>query len=147
MDELNFSYHHGGVSVPNLEASIAWYGAVLGFVEEKRFSLPHIPAEVVMIKNGDLRMELFQVSGAAPLPEARRAPRSDLHTHGNKHVAFRIDNIEAFGAALQARGADVVWIRRTPQSATIYIRDNAGNLIEFVEAPTPTGAPAALQRP
>ena len=30
----DFSFHHGGVSVPSLDAAIQWYGDVLGFEVE-----------------------------------------------------------------------------------------------------------------
>jgi catechol 2,3-dioxygenase-like lactoylglutathione lyase family enzyme len=33
----DFTFHHGGVSVPDLDAAIAWYGNVLGFELERRF--------------------------------------------------------------------------------------------------------------
>ena len=32
-----FTFHHGGVSVPSLDEAIDWYGRVLGFAVEKRF--------------------------------------------------------------------------------------------------------------
>jgi methylmalonyl-CoA/ethylmalonyl-CoA epimerase len=144
MSDFKFWYHHGGVSVPDLDASIAWYDKVLGFKVEKRFAIPHIPADIAIIRNGDLCMELFEVPGAKPLPDERREPNPDLYTHGNKHVAFVIENIESFGAVLKDRGADIVWVRRSPHGANIFIRDNAGNLIEFLEEPIPTGVPATL---
>jgi methylmalonyl-CoA/ethylmalonyl-CoA epimerase len=144
MSDLKFWYHHGGVNVPELDAAIAWYRDVLGFEVERRFPIPQIPAEIAIIRNGDLCMELFEVPGAKPLPDERREPNQDLQTHGNKHVAFVIENVETFGEELKRRGADVVWIRRSPHGANIFIRDNAGNLIEFLEEPVPTGVPARL---
>jgi methylmalonyl-CoA/ethylmalonyl-CoA epimerase len=40
MSNLEFWHHHGGVSVPDLDASIAWYRTMLGFEVEQRFPLP-----------------------------------------------------------------------------------------------------------
>ena len=134
---LEFWHHHGGLSVPDLEASIAWWRAVLGFEVVKRFAIPAIPATVAMLRNGPLHIELFEVSGAKPLPEERRQPDSDLHTHGNKHISFAVHSVREFAAELERRGADVVWVKEMPHGANIFIRDNAGNLIEFVQESQP----------
>lgn len=144
MSSLTFGFHHGGVSVPDLEESIDWYKSVLGFEVERRFPIPAIPAEVAIIRNGDLRMELFEVPGASALPEERREPDSDNRTHGNKHVAFTIGDVDAFSKELKNRNADIVWVKKFPHGANIFIRDNSGNLIEFVEEPMPTGVGGKL---
>lgn len=143
-DSLKFGFHHGGISVPDLDRAIEWYQRVLGFSVERQFDIPAIPARVAIIRNGDLRMELFDVPGAATLPEERRTPDADNRTHGNKHVSFVVPDVDLFGAELERRGADIVWIRRMPHGANIFIRDNSGNLIEFVEDPLPTGDPGVL---
>lgn len=144
MSDYTFWHHHGGVSLPDLDAGIDWYCSKLGFKLEKRFPIPTIPAEVAIIVNGDLRMELFQVPNAAPLPEARRAPNEDLRTHGNKHVAFAIHDVLSFGEELKRREVDVVWVRKFDHGANIFIRDCGGNLIEFLEAAPLTGAASHL---
>jgi len=134
-DSLDFKFHHGGVSVPDLDLAIEWYRRVLGFEIETRFPIPQIPAEVAMIRRGELRMELFAVPGAAPLPDDRRMPNSDLKTHGNKHVAFAVADADATADALRARGADIVFVGHFPWGSNVFVRDNAGNLIEFVQQP------------
>ena len=98
--KLEFWHHHGGVSVPDLDEAIAWWHTVLGFTLEKRFPIPAIPAEVAMLRNGPLHMELFAVPGARPLPPERRQPDQDVHTHGNKHVSFAVHNVREFAKAL-----------------------------------------------
>src|SRR5450631_3606966 len=130
---LEFWHHHGGVSVPDLEASIRWYRDMLGFELERRFAIPSIPAEVAMLRNGPLHMELFHVPGAKPLPEERRTPDTDVYTHGNKHVSFAVEDVRPFAEELRRRGADIVWVREMAHGSNIFIRDNSGNLIEFVQ--------------
>ena len=93
--QLDLKHHHGGISVPDLEASIRWYAEVLDFEVEQRLEIPAIPAKVAMLWRGDLRLELFEVPGAQPLPEERRHPNLDLRTHGNKHLAFAIKDIDS----------------------------------------------------
>lgn len=130
-----FTFHHGGVSVPSLDEAIDWYGRVLGFAVEKRFYIEAAWSHTAMIRKGALRFELFEVEGAAPLPEDRRHPPLDVRTHGNKHVAFRITDLEAFLAEMEEKGADVAFVVREAFGKGCFIRDCAGNLIEFVEEP------------
>ena len=131
----DFTFHHGGVSVPSLDEAIAWYGRVLGFELERRFYIDVAKAHSAFIKKGSLRFELFEVEGAAPLPVDRRHPPSDLKTHGNKHVAFRVDDLEIFLSEVEARGADIAFVVRETFGKGCFLRDCAGNLIEFVEEP------------
>ncbi|MFT4089452.1 MAG: VOC family protein [Asticcacaulis sp.] len=144
MSNLQYWHHHGGVSVPDLDEAIKWYSEKLGFSVEARFDIPPIPAEVAMLVNGDLRIELFEVPGAAPLPPERRQPNTDVKTHGNKHMSFAVACVEPFAEELEKRGVDIVWVRRFEFGANIFIRDIAGNLIEFVESPALTGKPSSL---
>ena len=133
--QLDLKHHHGGISVPDLEASIRWYAEVLDFEVEQRLEIPAIPAKVAMLRRGDLRLELFEVPGAQPLPEERRHPNLDLRTHGNKHLAFAIKDIDSAERELRSRGADIVWVRRFEFGANIFVRDNSGNLVELVLQP------------
>jgi methylmalonyl-CoA/ethylmalonyl-CoA epimerase len=133
--QLPMRFHHGGISVPDLDAAIAWYRRVLGFEVEARFRIEPIPAEVAMIRRGELRMEIFEVPGAAPLPADRRVPDLDLRTHGNKHVAFAVADADATAAELRGRGADIVFVGHFPWGSNVFVRDEAGNLLEFVQQP------------
>ena len=132
---LELKYHHVGVSVPDLEASIAWYGRVLEFELEARGRLPAADVQVALLRRGTLRIELFQPEHALPLPAARRYPDEDILTHGNKHVAFAVKDVEAAAGELRRRGADVVLVKHMPQASVLFMRDNAGNLIELFEQP------------
>lgn len=130
-----FTFHHGGVSVPSLDEAIEWYGRVLGFAEEKRFTIPPARALAAMIRKGALRFELFEPEDGDPLPEGRSHPPSDIRTHGNKHVAFRVESLDAFIAEMTEKGVDVPFVVREEFGKGCFIRDCAGNLIEFVEEP------------
>jgi len=132
-----FTFHHGGVSVPSLDEAIGWYGSVLGFEVEKRFYIEAAGSQTAMVKKGPLRFEIFEVEGATSLPEDRRSVPRDLKTHGNKHVAFRVDDLEQFLAEMEDKGADIAMIVRESFGKGCFIRDCAGNLIEFVEEAAP----------
>lgn len=130
-----FTFHHGGVSVPSLDDAIEWYDRVLGFELEKRFYIDAANAHSAFIKKGPLRFELFEVEGAAPLPEDRRHPPRDVRTHGNKHLAFRVANLDAFLTEMEVKAVDIAFVVRETFGRGCFIRDCAGNLIEFVEEP------------
>ncbi|MDE1915334.1 MAG: VOC family protein [Sphingomonadales bacterium] len=131
----DFTFHHGGVSVPSLEEALDWYGRVLGFELEKRFYIEAARSHAAMVRKGPLRFEIFEVEGAAPLPEDRRHPPRDLQTHGNKHVAFQVADLEAFLAEMEDKQADIAFVVRESFGKGCFVRDCAGNLIEFVEEP------------
>jgi methylmalonyl-CoA/ethylmalonyl-CoA epimerase len=129
----DFTFHHGGVSVPSLDEAIDWYGRVLGFALESRFYIEAAKSHTAMVCKGPLRFELFEVEGAAPLPDDRRHPPSDLRTHGNKHVAFQVHDLDAFLTEMEAKHVDIAFVVREAFGKGCFIRDCAGNLIEFVE--------------
>ena len=129
-----FTYHHAGISVPDLDAAIDWYQRVLGFELERRFDIEAAGAKAAFLEKNGLRIEVFQVAGAAALPAERRHPPSDLKTHGNKHVAYQVADVDAFLADVTARGADVAFVVREAFGKGCFLRDCAGNLVEFVEA-------------
>jgi catechol 2,3-dioxygenase-like lactoylglutathione lyase family enzyme len=131
---MNFAYHHVGLSVADLTASISWYERVMGFVVDRRYRIEAIPAEVAEMYRGDLRIELFEVPDAAPMAEDRRHPNRDVRTHGHKHVAYVTPDLKHLVADLTAHGADIVWVKEFPWGSNAFIRDNSGNLIEFVQA-------------
>ncbi|MBV9232018.1 MAG: VOC family protein [Chloroflexi bacterium] len=127
---------HCGISVPDLESSIVWYCDMLGFSVEQRFTVEVVPFKAVFLRHGDFRIELFEVPGAAPLPEERRYPNQDLRTHGTKHIAFVVQDVRAVFAELKRRGVDIAMdvFMLEGMSPGGFIRDNAGNLIELLES-------------
>ena len=129
---FDYRADHVCLSVPDLDASIAWYGEVLGFEVESRFQVAAVPADGAMLRRGDFRDELFAAEGTIPLPEARRHVFDDLRTHGAKHLALQVDDLAAVVAVLKAHGVDFAkeMAQHSPDRAFAFIRDNSGNLIE-----------------
>ena len=126
------AFHHYALSVPDLGQAIAWYGRAFDFAEAFRFTIPG--ADVAMLQRGALRLELFCVEGAAPLPEGRSDPQADVATHGNKHAGFAVPSLKAALAELALIGIEPVFTSSDGPQTIAFIRDCAGNLIELVEA-------------
>jgi methylmalonyl-CoA/ethylmalonyl-CoA epimerase len=127
--EFRLTLHHWGISVPDLEESIAWYSNMLGFHEERRFDIPQAKARAAIIRHGKLDLELFEVEGATPLPPDRSVPNLDIKTHGIKHVALAVEHRELLLAFLSARGVNVIY----GGIKGAFILDNTGNIIELME--------------
>lgn len=125
--------HHLGISVPDLEAAIAWYERMLGFVLERRLFIEKIPAHIGFLRRDHFRLEIFEVKGAASLPDDRRIPNLDLRTHGNKHLCFEVPDVPAAVASLRKHGADIAFELTVDGNPTAFIRDCAGNLIELLQ--------------
>jgi methylmalonyl-CoA/ethylmalonyl-CoA epimerase len=133
MNELGLRMHHGAVSVPDLNASIEWYEKMLDFAVERRSQIPGQDTEYAMMKLDDMRVELFQAKDSKPLNPDRREPNTDFRTQGNLHFSFVAPNVRALGEKLRARGVDIVWIKDFAFGSNVFLRDNAGNLIEIVQ--------------
>ena len=80
-----------------------------------------------------VRVEVFEVSGAAPAPENAQ----DLRTHGLKHVAFAVEDLTAARDLLRTRGVEFVTEPAVvPQSGGdryAFLRDGNGLLVELYE--------------
>lgn len=133
----DFVFHHAAISVPSLQEAIEWYGRILGYSVEKHFDVPPANAKAAMLRKGDLRVEVFEARDAAALPGDRSIPVRDLMTHGNKHAAYQVRDIEESMRDLKAKGVEIAFVVREKFGRAFFIRDCAGNLIEFVEEDKP----------
>ena len=144
MSEFTFWFDHAGLSVPDLDASIAWYERVLGFALERSYVAESIPARIAVLRNGAMRIELFELADAQLASADRGIPNQDLRTHGHKHISFAVPDVQALSEEFVRRAVDIVWVKKFPFGTNMFIRDNAGNLIEFVERAAPAPAAAIL---
>jgi len=135
---LDIAFHHVGISVADLDASIAWYREMLGFEEVLRMKEDAAnKMEIGHIRRGNCYIELFEVEGAQPLPEYRRDPSADLRVHGLKHFGLEVASVHAAVEALRAKGVDVAMGPvDTPGVCFVFIRDNSGNTLELIEYKT-----------
>ena len=127
--------HHTGISVANLDESIAWYHRMLGFELVRRMTQDANPKMTyALLRRGDCFLELFQVDGGKPLPEYRRDPTADLYVHGIKHFAYQVQDARAAAEDLKAKGAEIALGPVENQNVVfVFIRDNSGNAFELIQ--------------
>ena len=125
---------HAGISVYNMDESLAWYEKNLGFklVSDDGF-VPPLKARVCFIQNGDFQIELFEYENPKKLPPDRLTPNSDLQTVGTKHIAFATDDMAALKAKFTENGVDIAHEVTMQGNRVMFIRDCNGVLIEFIQ--------------
>ena len=132
---FEISFHHVGISVANVEESVAWYKKMLGFEEVTRMTQEGANKMLIAhIKRGNCYIELFQVANSKPLPEYRRDPTADLGVQGFKHMGLLVPDALAAVKELKAKGVEIAMGPViTPGVIFVFIRDNSGNAFELIE--------------
>lgn len=146
--------HHFSIAVQDLDKSIQWYEDIFGLRLERRRSLcsPEITGRNAFLGRDGIRVELWSLEGAAPVPPDRLDPNTDLRTGGTKHIAFDVDDLQSVVDELVRRGVAVATVQRTsgqphlfeehPESESgvskspafaAFIRDPDGTLIELLD--------------
>jgi glyoxylase I family protein len=129
-----FYIDHVGVSVSDLDRSVAFYVQNFGFHCERLIDLPD-HGRVALLRRAGFAIEMFAFAGALPLPPDRRTPTTDLQTVGVKHFALQADDIIGAAAFLRRRGVEFIsdvtmgvrGLRR------FFVRDPDGVAIEITE--------------
>jgi catechol 2,3-dioxygenase-like lactoylglutathione lyase family enzyme len=127
--------HHFALVVPDVETSSQWYQDTLGFTVERRFEVADFATKFIhLIHASGIRLELMSRMGSQPSPDVGTDAFSSLLTQGAKHIGILVENIEELEQELQAKGVEIVHPVTVVDLAGVknfWIRDNAGNLIEF----------------
>ncbi len=144
---------HTGITVSNLERSLAFWRDVLGFelshrahqageLAEEITGVPDAEISLAVLKAPGHKIELLQY-----LAPANRRQHNELRPCdvGSVHVALTVDNLDAVLEKIAASG----WkAGRKPQTLTtgpnagkrvIYVRDPDGTTIEFMQSPAQSG--------
>ncbi len=133
--------HHIAISVPSLEEAKTFYVDKLGFTVADEAHLPHseegdkvlalenADSNVLMVKAGNLFLEIFEFHHPTPLEQNNRR----VCDHGYTHLAFEVEDVHQAYQFLEQAG--VQW-HHTPVEAgegylMTYGRDPFGNVIEI----------------
>ena len=143
---------HLGLCVTDLERSMRFYCDLFGFEEVGRLELAGaaldklngmegVEVTSVFMERDGWRLELIAFDApASPTPEGPTA----MNRPGLTHFAFRVKDLEAVCAAIEAAGGGILGetkIDTGPGRGAIMVHDPDGQRIELLEAP---GDPNAL---
>jgi len=122
--------HHVAINVPDIDAAIAWYGDILGFAVEKRDFIRGFRGRNALLKLDDFRIELFQNERVVPRADDDASDPAGTEAIGFRQMAFVVDDRRGFTEMLKRKGVNIT--RELPDGTALFVRDNSGNVLEFV---------------
>jgi catechol 2,3-dioxygenase-like lactoylglutathione lyase family enzyme len=125
--------HHVALCVPDRDAAVEWYVQTLGFSVATSFEIPAIGLRSAFLQGPEFWLELHCLSGCAQVPPARRDPRTDVRTLGNKYFALAIKDAKRASERLREAGVDIVTTDSALGNHRVFISDNSGNPIELFQ--------------
>lgn len=118
--------HHVSVVVSDTARSLAFYRDLLGMTQTER---PDLGFPGAWLQIGAQQLHLMQVASpgaSSPADESKAIGR-------DRHVAFHVDDVDAFADRL--RNAGVPFNPSRSSRRVIFCRDPDGNGIELAEPP------------
>lgn len=126
--------NHVAISVPDIQESVAWYEEMFGFSVVKYSEIPDTGISVCHMQGPGFQLEIFSPGvDPQPLPPERLYPHTDFQVHGQKHFCMGVKDGQATKKKLEEAGIEIVLIGEVDNTYAIFIRDNAGILIELFE--------------
>jgi lactoylglutathione lyase len=135
-------FSHVGQCVRDLDATRAFYVAVLGFEEVMHLDISGAPsatllrlpepvkAEAVYLRRDGFVLELLSFS--EPAPAARR--ERPIVEPGLTHSSFGVDDLDAACAAVVEHGGTVFEASRLPNA--VFVADPDGQMLELLAGDT-----------
>jgi catechol 2,3-dioxygenase-like lactoylglutathione lyase family enzyme len=141
---------HTGITVSNLERSLAFWRDVLGFeFSHRAHQTGQMAEEITGVKGAELKLAVVKTPGGHKIElleyvaPADRKKDVDLRPCdvGSAHIALTVDNLDAVLATIAASGWKVAGKPQTLKTGpnagkrVVYVRDPDGSTIEFMQAP------------
>jgi len=138
--------NHVGISVTNLETTIAFYRDMFGMEEltptfpfggkdyDAIMGVEDAAGRMTVIRKGDVQLELFEFASPRPSP---RDPNYPVADHGYSHCGFEIDDIDEVYERLTAAGVrfHCPVVSFPGGIRALYGRDPDGYVFELLEMP------------
>jgi catechol 2,3-dioxygenase-like lactoylglutathione lyase family enzyme len=131
-NSLKLKPHHMAINVADIEASIRWYCDVLGFSVKRRNFIPTSTSQNALLNNDDFNIELFQHKRIIQGSEDETTEPPGTEALGFRQMAFEANDLHALTEMLKKKGVNITRLR--PDGTVLFIRDNSGNVLEFVPA-------------
>ena len=140
---------HTGITVSNLEQSLAFWQNVLGFeLSHRAHQTAELASEITGVAGAEISIAVVKAPGGHKIELLEYlAPPDRKHVDlrpcdvGSVHVALTVDNLDAVLSAIAASGWKAAGEPQTLQSGpntgkrVVYVRDPDGTTIEFMEVP------------
>ena len=145
---------HTGITVSNLERSLAFWRDVLGFeLSHRAHQTGELAAEITGVPDAEISLAVLKAPGGHKIELLQYTAPADRKQHvdlrpcdvGSVHVALTVDDLDAVLEKIAASG----WkAGRKPQTLTtgpnagkrvMYVRDPDGTTIEFMQPPAQSG--------
>jgi len=131
---------HAAISVPDLDAALAWYRDTLGFTVARTWAwmIAETEGRAAYIERDGFRIELLWCEGSEPPPDMTggvRDPIAQVFVHGIKHVGLLVGDVDAAVALLEARGVRIAISPLDNAAAGVrfaFFYDLAGNVLELI---------------
>jgi catechol 2,3-dioxygenase-like lactoylglutathione lyase family enzyme len=140
---------HTGITVTNLEKSLAFWRDVLGFeLSHRAHQTGELAGEITGVPGAEISLAVLKTSGGhkielleylAPPDRKHLDPRPcDV---GSAHIALTVDDLDAALSAIAGFGWKAAGTPQTLQSGpnagkrVIYVRDPDGTTLEFMQPP------------
>jgi glyoxylase I family protein len=141
---------HTGITVSNLERSLAFWRDVLGFeLSHRTHQAGDMAAEITGVAGAEIELAVVKAPGGHKIELLDYLAPPDRKQHvnlrpcdvGSVHVALTVDNLDAVLERISASGWKAAGIPQTLQSGpnagrrVVYVRDPDGTTIEFMQLP------------
>ena len=140
---------HTGITVSNLERSLAFWQNVLGFeLSHRARQTAELASDITGVAGAEISIAVVKAPGGHKIELLEYlAPADRKHVDlrpcdvGHVHIALTVDNLDAVLSAIAASGWKAAGKPQTLQTGpnagkrVVYVRDPDGTTIEFMEVP------------
>ena len=154
---VTMSFHilaadHTGITVNNLERSLAFWRDVLGFeLSHRTHQAGDLASEITGIPGAEISLAVVKAPGGHKIElleyekpaDKKRLPGLRPCDVQHVHVALTVDDLDAVLSAIAASGWKSAGAPQVLQSGpnagkrVVYVRDPDGTTIEFMQMPLP----------
>ncbi len=127
------SMEHIGLSVSDLEASIAWYQVCFGFEVIKRFEKEEMEIKGALIRSGNCQIELLEPQKKDLAVNDRSTLAHALRRTGSNHFAISVESVSACFETMKS--TEVELVTELIENRFYFCCDRDGTLIEVRQRP------------
>lgn len=130
---IMFNFNHVAISVDNLEETLNFY-KLFGFETHKEYHDDNV--DIMMLKLGNMILEIFHYIENSELPEHSKDLGIDLKTIGNKHFGIGVKDInkaKKFVEENKLNDSEITITKGRLGKPYFFIKDPNGIFMEIIE--------------